>query len=161
MPEEFIKKAVSRRRRFMAMAIDWIIIATCLLVIIVIYLVVTQKIDPSDWWNSFYTQYEAILDDGYWLGVGYLIYDSVCDLLFHRTLGQMKERIFIVQTKQIPFLPLLRRLFRGIGYNSTFYFLLNGFVLLFIYPYKTIEDHVFGFKVIDEDELVNQAIDEN
>lgn len=55
---------VSRRRRFLAMALDWLIVAGFLFVKIIIYLLFLNKIDFSNFFSSFSTQYEQILEGG-------------------------------------------------------------------------------------------------
>lgn len=89
-----------RPKRFLSMAIDWVIAAVLLLIGVIVYLLITKKIDFSDWWVSFSTQYESLLEGGLLFGITFFIYDTICQFLFGRSFGQKVEKIRVVPTQE-------------------------------------------------------------
>lgn len=155
-PGEFADTLFNPRRRvrFAGMAIDFFVAATLLLVAFLILSIPFKLIDYS---KGFTDQYNALLESSpLYAVVTVFVYDTVCQLLFHRSLGNKIMKFRMVPSSKsfdYPFItPLLRRIIRSGIYSNILFFAINAFVLLFVPPFKTIEDHIFRFDIAFDDE---------
>ena len=142
-----------KRRRIAAMAIDWFIVAIVLFILIILIAIPAGKLQIDRGLTVFDQQYEQILNSNPYGLILFFIYDLICHRYYQRSYGQEKLKIRIIETQQTIKIPLVKQLIRSIIFSYPFLLLVSGFLMLFIPPYKSIEDHLLRYEVVVDDNL--------